>query len=154
MNAKKVIPALAVVVLAMAGCTTAKTSSDAPNSTSSQVDSPTVDSAKTTEKDATSDVRRNQLNSDIRAKEQRNNTFNNGQASNRSSEDLASEVRAKLEANLPASALTVTAKDGVVNIAGSVPTKAQYDRISSLAKGIKGVTSVNMKVAIAPAKSN
>jgi hyperosmotically inducible periplasmic protein len=37
-------------------------------------------------------------------------------------------------------------------IAGTVPTKAQYDRIQTLAKEIKGVTSVTMKVAVAPAK--
>jgi hyperosmotically inducible periplasmic protein len=59
-----------------------------------------------------------------------------------------------LEANLPASALTVTAKNGAVTIAGTVPTQAQLDRINGLAKEIKGVSAVSMKVAVAPAKPN
>jgi Predicted periplasmic or secreted lipoprotein len=66
--------------------------------------------------------------------------------------DLESEVRSKLEANLPASQLTVTAKDGVVTVSGTVPTQPQYERINPLAKEIKGVTEVIVNVAIAPAK--
>jgi hyperosmotically inducible periplasmic protein len=66
---------------------------------------------------------------------------------------LASEVRSKLEANLPASALTVTAKEGNVMVTGTVPTQAQFDRIDGLAKAIKGVSAVMMKVTVAPAKN-
>jgi hyperosmotically inducible periplasmic protein len=152
---KTSIPAIAIVLLAMTGCKeVAKTNSDAPDPTATQVETPTTTAAKSTQDDATSKIRRDQLNSDIRAREQRNNTANKGQAIGRSDTDLASEVRSKLEANLPASALAVTAKDGAIMVTGTVPTQAQFDRIGGLAKEIKGVGAVTMKVAVAPAKAN
>lgn len=149
------IPVFSLVLLAMTGCQeVAKTNSDAPDPTATQVETPTTTAAKTTQDDATSKIRRDQLNSDIRSREQRNNTANKGGATNRSDTDLASEVRSKLEVNLPASALAVTAKDGAVMVTGTVPTQAQFDRIDGLAKEIKGVSAVTMKVAVAPAKAN
>ena len=149
------IPVFSLVLLAMTGCQeVAKTNSDAPDPTATQVETPTTTAAKTTQDDATSKIRRDQLNSDIRAREQRNNTANKGGATNRSDTDLASEVRSKLEVNLPASALAVTAKDGAVMVTGTVPTQAQFDRIDGLAKEIKGVSAVTMKVAVTPAKAN
>jgi hyperosmotically inducible periplasmic protein len=152
---KTLIPAVSLVLLAMAGCQqAAKTNTDAPDSTATQVETPTTTAAKSTQDDATSKIRRDQLNSDIRAREQRNNTANKGQAIGRSDNDLASEVRSKLEVNLPASALAVTAKNGAVMVTGTVPTQAQFDRIDGLAKEIKGVAAVTMKVAVAPAKTN
>jgi hyperosmotically inducible periplasmic protein len=152
---KTLIPALSLVLLAMTGCKeVAKTNSDAPDPNASQVETPTTTGAKTTQDDATSKVRRDQLNSDIRSREQRNNALNQGSATNRSDTDLASQVRSKLEVNLPASALAVTAKDGAVMVTGTVPTQAQFDRIDGLAKEIKGVSAVTMKVAVAPAKAN
>ncbi len=152
---KALIPALSLVLLAMTGCQeVAKTNSDAPDPNATQVETPTTTAAKSTQDDATSKVRRDQLNSDIRAREQRNNTLNQGAATNRSDTDLASQVRSKLEANLPASALAVTAKDSAVMVTGTVPTQAQFDRINGLAKEIKGVSAVTMKVAVAPAKAN
>ena len=151
---KTFFPAFGLILLAMTGCQqVAKTNSDAPDSTASQVETPNTDAAKSTQDDATSKVRRDQLNSDIRAREQRNNTTNQGGATGRSDTDLASEVRSKLEANLPASALTITAKEGAIMVTGTVPTQAQFDRIGGLAKEIKGVTAVTMKVAVAPAKN-
>jgi hyperosmotically inducible periplasmic protein len=151
---KTFVPAFCLVLLAMTGCKqVAKTNSDAPNSTASQVETPTTDAAKATQDDATSKVRRDQLNSDIRAREQRNNMTNKGGAFGRSDNDLASEVRSKLEVNLPASALAVTAKNGAIMVTGTVPTQAQLAQINGLAKGIKGVTAVSMKVAVAPAKN-
>jgi hyperosmotically inducible periplasmic protein len=152
---KTLIPAFSLVLIGMTGCQqVAKTNSDAPDATASQVETPTTTAAKSTQDDATSKIRRDQLNSDIRAREQRNNTVNKGQAMNRSDTDLASEVRSKLEVNLPASALAVTAKDGAVMVTGTVPTQVQFDRIETLAKAIKGVGAVTMKVAVAPAKPN
>ena len=152
---KTLIPALSLVLLVITGCKeVAKTNSDAPDPTATQVETPTTTGAKSTQDDATSKIRRDQLNSDIRAREQRNNTANKGAATNRSDTDLASEVRSKLEVNLPASALAVTAKDGAVMVTGTVPTQAQFDRIGGLAKEIKGVSAVTMKVAVAPAKAN
>jgi hyperosmotically inducible periplasmic protein len=153
---KTLIPAFGFVLLAITGCQeVAKTNSDAPGSTTNPtVETPTSTAAKSSQDDAASKVRRDQLNSDIRAREQRNNATNQGGATNRSDTDLASEVRSKLEVNLPASALAVTAKDGAVMVTGTVPTQAQFDRIDGLAKEIKGVSAVTMKVAVAPAKAN
>ncbi len=152
---KTFIPVFSVVLLAMTGCQqAAKTSSDAPDANANKVETPSTESAKSNQGDADSQVRKDQLNSDIRAKEQRNNTMNKGQSTNRSDNDVASEVRSKLEANLPASALTVIAKSGAVMVNGTVPTQAQFDRIDGLAKEIKGVTAVTKKVAVAPAKPN
>jgi hyperosmotically inducible periplasmic protein len=150
------IPVFSLVLLGMTGCQeVAKTNSNAPDSTAtSQVETPTTTGAKSTQDDATSKIRRDQLNSDIRAREQRNNTANKGEPIGRSDTDLASEVRSKLEANLPASALAVTAKDGAIMVTGTVPTQAQFDRIGGLAKEIKGVGAVTMKVTVAPAKAN
>ncbi len=153
-NLKTWIPAIGFVLLATTGCQeAAKTNSEAADSTATQVETPGTQTAQSTQDDATSKIRRDQLNSDIRAREQRNNTVNGGQAMNRSDSDLASEVRSKLEVNLPASALTVTAKEGAVMVTGTVPTQAQFDRIDGLAKEIKGVSGVSMKVAVAPAKN-
>lgn len=153
---KTLIPAFGFALLALTGCQeVAKTNSDAPDSTANQVvETPTTTGAKSSQDDATSKIRRDQLNSDIRAREQRNDTVNQGGAIGRSDTDLASEVRSKLEANLPASALAVTAKSGAVMVMGTVPTQAQFDRIGGLAKAIKGVGAVTMKVTVAPAKAN
>jgi hyperosmotically inducible periplasmic protein len=151
---KTFVPAVSLVLLAMTGCQqVAKTNSDSPDSSASQVETPNTEAAKSTQDDATSKVRRDQLNSDIRAREQRNNTANKGGSIGRNDTDLASEVRSKLEANLPASALAVTAKEGAIMVTGTVPTQAQFDRIDGLAKAIKGVRAVTMKVAVAPAKN-
>lgn len=149
MTPKALIPILGIFLLGMTGCQTAKTSSNAPSSTSAdRVEVPNAESSKAAKDDATSQVRRDQLNADIRAREQRNNALNQSQATNRTNSDIASEVRSKLEANLPASALTVSAKDGVVTVAGTVADKAQFARIEGLAKEIKGVKAVNLKVAV------
>jgi hyperosmotically inducible periplasmic protein len=151
---KTFIPVVSVILLAMTGCQqAAKTSSDAPDANASQVETPNTESAQSNQSDADSQVRKDQLNSDIRAKEQRNNAMNKGQAMNRSDNDVASELRSKLEANLPASVLIVSAKSGAVTVTGTVPTQAQFDRIDGLAKEIKGVTAITIKVAIAPAKN-
>jgi hyperosmotically inducible periplasmic protein len=151
---KTLIPAFGFILLATGCQQVAKTNGDAPDSTANQVvETPATTAVKSSQDDAASKVRRDQLNSDIRAREQRNDTTNQGQAIGRNDTDLASEVRSKLEVNLPASALAVTAKDGAVMVTGTVPTQAQFDRIGGLAKEIKGVSAVTMKVAVAPAKN-
>jgi len=128
----------------------AKTSTGAPSGSNQTAETPTVETSQAVQKDAKNELRRRQLNEDIRAREQRNNIT--GGDAIRASSDLESEVRSKLEANLPASQLTVTAKDGVVTVAGTVPNQPQYDRIDPLTKEIKGVTEVVINVAIAPAQ--
>ena len=135
------------LVLSTVACDqVAKTSSEAPNSTASSptaVDKPV---AQTNQNDATSEMRRKQLNADIRAREQRNNTA--GDKTVRAEGDLKSEVRSKLEANLPASALAVDAKDGAVTVSGTVVDEKQLQKIEPLAKQIKGVQSVTVKATV------
>lgn len=149
---KKLIPLLisGVLVVGAAGCQTeSKTSSDAPSSTTETVNAPTKETAEKSQSDATSEVRRDQLNSDIRAREQRNNAT--GGDTDRADADLQSEVRSKLEANLPASQLTVDSKEGTVTIGGTVPTQEQLNKIPTLAQEIKGVKGVKVAVKVAPA---
>ncbi|MBW4576602.1 MAG: protein kinase [Aphanothece sp. CMT-3BRIN-NPC111] len=104
-----------------------------------------------TKQDATSQVRRDQLNADIRAREQRNKAGGNEQE--RATGDLQSEVRSKLEANLTGSQLNVDAtEDGVITVTGTIPKEADKVKVASLAKQIKGVKSVNAdKVTMAAA---
>ncbi len=149
---KKVISTLigSALVLSLAACSTAKTSADAPNSTNTNGQTPATDTAQTNQGDAENGVRKAQLDSDIRAREQRNDA--GGDQMKRADGDLASEVRSKLEANIHPGNLAVEAKDGAVTIAGTVPTKEQFDKIEPLAKEIKGVTSVNVKATIVPAQ--
>ncbi|MEE3716780.1 BON domain-containing protein [Tumidithrix elongata RA019] len=90
--------------------------------------------------DAPSKVRQDQLDSDIRAREQRNKLT--GGDTNRADSDLTSEVRSKLEANIPNGNLTITSKEGTVVVSGTVQTQSQLDKIEPLAKQIKGVKSV------------
>ena len=120
-----------ILLLGMVACgNNAKTSSSAPDSTEKVGDVPTDKTILANKKDATSQIRRDQLNADIRAREQRNNIT--GGDTNRASSDLASEVRSKLEANIPSSQLTVTAKDGAIIVSGTVQTQEQLNKINSL----------------------
>ena len=133
----------------------AKTSADAPNSTQASPEAPEKDEAKSAQEDAQSQVRRDQLNSNIRATEQRNNALNDGKGENRDDDTIASEVASKLEANLPASQLVVDGKEnGLVIVSGTVPSQEQFDKIEKLAKDIKGVETVQVKATVAPAKSD
>lgn len=128
----------------------AKTSEKAPDSTNTTTQPPDVEKAQDIHKDANSETRRNQLNADIRAREQRNQAT--GKDANRSDADIKSEVRSKLEANLPDSQLSVDARNGNVSISGTVPSQPQYQRIEPLAKQIYGVKNVAVKVAVVQAK--
>lgn len=151
---KKIVPFIigSLLVVGAVGCQdTAKTSSDAPNSTTENVKAPDAQTAQQIQNDATSEVRRNQLNSDIRAREQRTNATG-GDATNRDDGDLQSEVRSKLEANIPAGKLGVEAKSGAVIVSGTVPTEEQLQKIEPLAKQIKGVQSVKVNAKVAPAQ--
>lgn len=139
----------ALLIGTIACSNNAKTSADAPNSTENTGAVPTTKTTETTQNDATSKVRADQLNSDIRANEQRNNVTGGDIA--RSNNDLSSEVRSKLEANIPNGNLTVTAKDGAIVVAGTVQVQNQLDKIEPLAKQIKGVKSVSVRAKVAPA---
>lgn len=128
-------------------CDTARTSADAPSSVDGEVEDP--QDVEETKEDASSEVRQDQLDSDIRAREQRNDIA--GDQTERNDSDLESEVRAKLEANIPGAKLTIDAEDGVVGIVGTVPAQKEYDTIEPLAKEILGVKEVNMDVKVVPA---
>ncbi len=131
----------------ISACNEAKTSSDAPSATASNAPVATTND-KSTKDDAQSDTRRKQLDSDIRAREQRNNAVGNPQK--RAQEDLASEVRSKLEANIPNGKLTIVANEAKVTVSGTVKTQEQLDKIKPLAMEIKGVESVMVKAVIIP----
>lgn len=91
--------------------------------------------------DASSDTRRRQLNSDIRAREQRE-----GATDKISDGDIESKVRSKLEANLQNRAITVKANDGVVTLQGKVGSQAEVTKAVELAKQINGVKTVQSKL--------
>ena len=127
-------------------CDTARTSGDAPDSVDDNAVVEDPGQVEETLEDASSEIRQDQLNSDIRAREQRNDVF--GEQTERVDSDLESEVRAKLEANIPRSKLTVEAEDGNVAIVGTVPSQKEYETIEPLAKEITGVKTVEMEVEI------
>jgi osmotically-inducible protein OsmY len=152
----KLIPLLlsGVLLVGAAGCNNgADTSADAPSSTTASPTPPAASSAQDTKEDAASEVRQDQANADIRAREQRNNAT--GGDTDRAASDLQSEVRSKLEVNIKGSQLTVDAdKDGMVMVSGTVPNEADKAKIETLAKEIKGVKSVKAdQVTVAPAST-
>lgn len=138
-----------VLMFGVAACRdVAKTSASAPNSTQTNGETPDLDTVLNNKSDATNAVRRAQANSDIRAREERREMFRQGEE--RADRNLESEVRSKLEVNLPASQLTVNAKDGIVTISGMVTTKEHLARIEPLAKEIRGVNGVTVKATLTP----
>ena len=137
-----------VLLFGAVACDEARTSADAPNSVDGTVEEPAQ--VEETLEDASSEIRQDQLSSDIRAREQRNDVF--GEQEVRNDSDLESEIRAKLEANIPRSKLTIDAEDGDVVIVGTVPSQKEYDTILPLAQEITGVNNVDIEqVEIVPA---
>ncbi|BAZ46128.1 transport-associated protein [Chondrocystis sp. NIES-4102] len=130
-------------------CDVSRTSSDAPTSTDDTAKVEDATEVKTTKEDGVSEVRRKQLNSDIRAREERNNVAGDDQE--KLDSDLESQVRSKLEANIPRSKLTIESEEGTVKVLGTVPSQDEYNKIMPLAKEIKGVKDVNVEVEIVPA---
>jgi len=141
-----------ILLIGTVACDRAKTSSNAPNSTEQTGEVPKDETVQANKRDATSELRRDQLNADIRAREQRNNIT--GGDTNRANSDLASEVRSKLEANIPSGQLTIAAKDGAIVVAGTVQNQEQLNKIDSLAREIKGVKSVQVAAKIASSAPN
>ncbi|WP_013334677.1 BON domain-containing protein [Gloeothece verrucosa] len=135
------------LIIGAVGCSNvARTSRDAPTTLDGSVQNP--QDVRETREDAESKIRQAQLNADIRAREERNQWSDN--ELERTDADLQSEVRAKLEANIPRGQLTVKAEDGVVTIVGVVPNQKEYQTIEPLAKEIKGVKAVNVNVEVVP----
>ncbi|ELR96403.1 BON domain-containing protein [Gloeocapsa sp. PCC 73106] len=136
---------VSALMLTTAACNNARTSTDAPANVNEEVKAP--QNVEQTQQDATNPVRRNQLDSDIRAREERNKV--NGVPEDRAESDLESEVRSKLEANIPGSKLTVSAKEeGIVTIVGSVPSQEAFAKIEPLAYQVLGVQDVNVDVKV------
>lgn len=128
-----------------------KTSQNAPNTTTESPQAPSQETVQEDLKDAQSETRRQQLNADIRAREERNEMT--GGDTQRAEDDLESEVSSKLEANIPNGQLTVEAtEEGAVTVTGTVPNQDQLEKIDKLAREIKGVTSVNVKAVVAQAQ--
>lgn len=144
-------PLLLSILLAgsISACSNAsKTAENAPSSTDTNGQTSTSENANTNKGDAQSDIRKKQIESDIRAREQRNNV--GGDPQKRDAGDLSSQVRGKLEANIPNSKLTVDAKDDVVTVSGTVANQAQLAKIKPLAMEIKGVKDVMVKAVVSP----
>ncbi|AFY81042.1 BON domain-containing protein [Oscillatoria acuminata] len=144
---KKITPfllGLAVLFGAGACQDLERTSADAPVSPDGTVDEPAQ--VEETYDDARDETRRAQLDSDIRAREERTDAF--GDPTDRSDSDLASEVRSKLEANIPRGQLAVLSEDGVVTVTGTVPNQQEYDSITTLAQEIRGVQDVRVDVQV------
>jgi len=138
------------LLVGIAACdNVAQTDSAAPGTTTPTAEAPTPEGAREAKEDAISETRRAQLDADIRAREERDQAL--GTDGNRADTDLQSEVRSKLEANLPASQLAVESEDGVVTVSGTVPTQEQLQRIEPLAREIRGVQGVNVLARVAPA---
>ncbi|MBW4696639.1 MAG: BON domain-containing protein [Aphanocapsa lilacina HA4352-LM1] len=93
--------------------------------------------------DAASDTRERQLESDIRAREQR--TDATGQVSDG---DIESKVRSKLEANIQQGSIAVTAQEGNVTLKGRVPVQSDIDKAVNLAKEINGVKQVQSELTV------
>ncbi|AFY75475.1 putative periplasmic or secreted lipoprotein (plasmid) [Synechococcus sp. PCC 7502] len=154
MNRKIVTPfVVGILMIATSACNDAKTTSQAPepNSTNNSNSAPIAQNSqdsKVAKDDAQSEVRQKQLAADIRAREQRNNVA--GDQLKRDDSDLASEVRSKLEANIPGGNLTVAAKDAIVTVSGTVPKPDQIPKIQKLGMEIKGVKSMAVTVKLAP----
>jgi osmotically-inducible protein OsmY len=142
------LPLLLGLLLAVtiSACQEAKTTANAPDSTNTNGEISTEKQSDNTQNDAESQTRRKQLNQDIQAREQRNNMV--GDPQERAEGDLASEVRSKLEANIPDGQLTVAANDAEVTVSGVVSNQEQLDKIKPLAMEIKGVRSVVVKAVI------
>ncbi|MCG6136736.1 MAG: BON domain-containing protein [Nostoc sp. LLA-1] len=149
---KKLTPFLisCALFLGVAACNdTARTDSAAPDASEAPA-APTAQTTQESLEDSTSDTRRRQLDADIRAREERTAALGDGSGERRA-EDLASEVRSKLEANIPDGLLTVEANDeGVITVSGTVPRQDQLSKIEPLAQEIYGVKNVIVNAVVAP----
>ena len=136
-----------VMVLGATACSDiAKTSVHAPNSINTNGQIPDLDMILRNQSDAKSVMRRAQANADIRAREQRYERF--GQGGKKADSDLQSQVRSKLEVNLPTAQLAVKAEEGVVTVAGITHTQKDLDQIETLAKEIRGVKRVKVRAIV------
>ncbi|MEA5514728.1 BON domain-containing protein [Nodularia sp. UHCC 0506] len=149
---KKLTPFLigCVLLFGAAACDdTARTTRTAP-APGEVGEVPAAPEREAAREDAQSAVRREQLDADIRAREERNLAAG-GDITDRTAEDLASEVRSKLEANIPDGVLTVDAtEEGTVTVSGTVNNQDELSKIEPLAQEINGVNDVIVNAVVAP----
>lgn len=143
---KKLLPLLlgSVLALGAVGCEdVAKTSSSAPNSTN---DNGGQLETQNNQNDATKEVRQSQIESDTRARQQRNDAA--GNPGERDDDDVESLVRNKLETRLPSSQLAVDAEEGVVTVTGKVASQQELSQVETIALEVPGVTRVNVQATV------
>ena len=121
----------------------AKTSPSAPDTVDSNGKKLTSMTVLKNELDATSKIRKAQVNADIRAREQRHRYLAPDKP--RNDRDLQSEVRSKLEMDLPTSSLTVQSEAGIITVAGMVDAETSLERINVLVQEINGVKGVDIR---------
>lgn len=95
-------------------------------------------------------VRSDQRESDVRARDQRDGMNPVTEGGQRTSEDLAVDVRNSLESSLPGSRLAVDIDDsnGMATIDGTVLDQAQFDEIESRVMAFEGINSVDIRAEI------
>ena len=127
-------------------CGTASTSNEAPDEPGEPGSELTAENAQENAEDATSDVRQEQIQSDERAIEQRQDAA--GNPADMTDNDISSLVRNELETALPTSQLTVESKEGVVTVAGKVASQEQLDLIEPTVKKVQAVKSVDVQATV------
>ena len=134
---KKIIPLVLGSFLLLGATAACSATSD-----TAATDSATSDTAATD-----SGVRSDQLESDARAREQRD-----GNPAQQTSEDLAVDVRNSLESELPGSRLAVDVDDdsGMATIDGTVVTQEQFNEIEPLVMAFEGIESVDINAEVNP----
>lgn len=137
-----------ILMVSTVACSTAKTSSDAPNEPEDQGGQLSPEDAQENAQDATNEVRQKQIESDKRAIDQRNNAAGDT-PQDLADNDLASLVRNKLETALPTSQLAVESKEGMVTVSGKVASAEDLSKLESLIKEVQGVKGVDVKATVA-----
>ncbi|MDY6784339.1 MAG: BON domain-containing protein [Cyanobacteriota bacterium] len=127
-------------LLGSVACGTARTSNEAPDEAGDTGSELSAENAQENAEDATSDIRQDQIESDNRAIEQRNEVA--GDPTELADNDVSSLVRNKLEEAFPTSQLVVESEDGAVTVDGKVATAEDVEKIEPLVKEVQGVKSV------------
>lgn len=95
-------------------------------------------------------VRSDQIESDARAREQRDDADPTADSGQRTAEDVAVDIRNSLENNLPGSrlAVDVDGDNGMATIDGTVQTQEQFDEIEPLVMAFEGIQSVDINAEV------
>jgi hyperosmotically inducible protein len=127
-------------------CGTASTSSEAPDEPGEPGSELTTENAQENAEDATNDIRQDQIQSDERAIEQRQDAA--GNPVEMTDNDISSLVRNELETALPTSQLTVESKKGVVTVGGKVASQEDLDQIEPTVRKVQAVKSVDVQATV------